>query len=522
MTEARSGTGARRWATRFRAAGLATALVCLAACGRSSSPDGAGPDAEPPPAANEVLPQLPEVEIPEELAPVLDPWLGDLDGIVERRRLRVGVVHSSFFLYFERGRPRGLTYELLRQFERELNGRLGLKTAGEQIHVVLVPMRRDQLVPWLEEGRIDLAAGNLTVTPERTGRVAFSEPVATGIREILVTGPAAPPPGALEDLAGRAVVVRASSSYHESLQALNTDFETRGLQLVEIVPAYEVLEDEDIVSLVAAGLVEATVVDSHKAAFLESIHPGIELHPDIALREDGEIAWAFRRDSPQLAREVNHFVAGHKLGTLVGNVLAERYIGNQDPIVNALGEQGRQLLSEEAALFRKYGAEYDIHWLMLAAQAYQESRLDQNKRSRSGARGIMQIKPSTARDRNVAVSDISTMDGNIHAGSKYLRFLMDRYFSDERIEPMDRWLLGLAAYNAGPARIANLRSEAEKNGLDPDRWFDNVELVAARRIGRETVTYVRNVVSYYLAYRMAFERAQLRAEARVKAAESGG
>ena len=172
MTEARSGTGARRWATRFRAAGLATALVCLAACGRSSSPDGAGPDAEPPPAANEVLPQLPEVEIPEELAPVLDPWLGDLDGIVERRRLRVGVVHSSFFLYFERGRPRGLTYELLRQFERELNGRLGLKTAGEQIHVVLVPMRRDQLVPWLEEGRIDLAAGNLTVTPERTGRVA--------------------------------------------------------------------------------------------------------------------------------------------------------------------------------------------------------------------------------------------------------------------------------------------------------------------------------------------------------------
>jgi membrane-bound lytic murein transglycosylase MltF len=135
--------------------------------------------------------------------------------------------------------------------------------------------------------------------------------------------------------------------------------------------------------------------------------------------------------------------------------------------------------------------------------------------------GIMQIKPSTARDRNVAVADISTMDGNIHAGTKYLRFIMDRYFSDAHIRPMDRWLLGLAAYNAGPARIAKLRSEAEEAGLDPDRWFDNVELVAARRIGRETVTYVRNVVSYYLAYRMAFERAQLRAEARVQAVEPG-
>ena len=215
-------------------------------------------------------------------------------------------------------------------------------------------------------------------------------------------------------------------------------------------------------------------------------------------------------------------VAGHKIGTLVGNVLVKRYIGDQDPIVDALGEQGRQLLSKEAELFRKYAAKYDLHWLMLAAQAYQESHLDQTKRSRSGAIGIMQIKRSTARDPNVGVADISTMDGNIHAGTKYLRFIMDRYFGDEDVRPMDRWLLALAAYNAGPARIAKLRAEAEASGLDPDRWFDNVELVAARRIGRETVTYVRNVVSYYLAYRMAFERAQLRAEARVQAAGSGG
>ncbi len=511
----------------FRAVGPAAVLACLAACG-PSPPESAGDPAarpageDPPPVLEPALPPLPDVEIPRELAPVLEPWLGDLDGMVQRRRLRVGVVHSSFFLYFDRGRPRGLTYELLRQFERALNRRLGLKKTADQIHVVLVPMGRDQLVPWLEEGRIDLAAGNLTVTPARSDRVRFSDPLATGIREILVTGPAAQPVETLDDLAGRTVVVRPSSSYFESLRKLNADFAARGLVPVDVLPAYDLLEDEDIVGLVAAGLAEATVVDSHKAEFLASVHPEIELHQNLALREDAEIAWAFRKNNPKLAGEVNHFVAGHKIGTLVGNVLAQRDLGDPDPIVDALGEQGRQLLSKEADLFRKYGDMYGLHWLKLAAQAYQESRLDQNKRSRAGAVGIMQVKPSTARDRNVGVNDISTMDGNIHAGTKYLRFIMDRYFGDDHIGPMDRWLLGLAAYNAGPGRIAKLRAQAAKAGLDPDRWFDHVELIAAQRIGRETVSYVRNVVSYYLAYRMAFERAQLRNEAREQAARSDG
>jgi membrane-bound lytic murein transglycosylase MltF len=191
-----------------------------------------------------------------------------------------------------------------------------------------------------------------------------------------------------------------------------------------------------------------------------------------------------------------------------------RYLGERTRVDGALTEEGRQLLSEEADLFRKWGEEYGFHWLMLAAQGFQESGLDQSRRSRSGAMGIMQIKPSTARDKNVAVNDITTMDGNIQAGAKYMRFLADRYFSAEGTDPMNQWLLALAAYNAGPSRLINLRNEAEKAGLDPNVWFDNVELVAAQRIGRESVTYVRNVVSYYLAYRLAYERAQIREEAR--------
>jgi membrane-bound lytic murein transglycosylase MltF len=494
--------------------------LAISACGRSGPEPGADaiPEAEP---ERPAMPELPEVEIPDELAPVLERWTGDLDGMLKRRRIRVGVVHSSFFLYFDQGRPRGVTYELLRQFEAALNKRLGLRKAADQIHVVLVPVRRDRMLPWLLEGQIDLATSNLTVTADRSGQVDFSLPFTSDVQEIVVTGPSAAPIRVVDDLAGRSVLVRASSSYFDSLQSLNADFAARGLEPVDILPAYEVLEDEDILGLVAAGLAEATVVDSHKALFFEAAIPGLQPHPELSVRENADIAWAFRKNSPKLAAEVNHFVAGHKVGTLIGNVLVERYVGNRHLVVDALDEEARQLLSEEADLFRKYGRQYDIHWLMLAAQAYQESGLDQSRRSRSGAVGVMQIKPSTARDKNVGIKDVSTLEGNIHAGTKYLRFLMDRYFGDAHIGAMDQWLLGLAAYNAGPARVAGLRTAARKAGLDPDRWFDNVELIAAQRIGRETVTYVRNVVSYYLAYRLAFERTQLRAEARRQFEMSG-
>jgi membrane-bound lytic murein transglycosylase MltF len=119
----------------------------------------------------------------------------------------------------------------------------------------------------------------------------------------------------------------------------------------------------------------------------------------------------------------------------------------------------------------------------------------------------MQVKPSTAADKNINVPDINILENNIHAGAKYMRFIADRYFS-EGMDDINRWFFSLAAYNAGPAKVARLRSEAEKNGLDPNRWFDNVEIIAARRIGRETIGYVANIYKHYVGYKMAMIRLQ--------------
>jgi membrane-bound lytic murein transglycosylase MltF len=162
------------------------------------------------------------------------------------------------------------------------------------------------------------------------------------------------------------------------------------------------------------------------------------------------------------------------------------------------------------AHFNASAAENEIDPLMLAAQAYQESELEHDRESPAGAVGIMQIKPSTAADRNVGIQDISKPSDNIEAGARYMRFLMDRYFADPEMGELQRWLFALAAYNAGPARIQRLRRQAAAEGYDPNLWLDNVELIAARKIGRETVRYVRNIFKYYVAYRLAWEKRELR------------
>ena len=116
----------------------------------------------------------------------------------------------------------------------------------------------------------------------------------------------------------------------------------------------------------------------------------------------------------------------------------------------------------------------------------------------------MQVMPATGKD--LKVGNITELEPNIHAGIKYLRFMMDEYYKDDPMDPLNKGLMTLASYNAGPARIRQLRREAEKRGLNPNVWFGNVERIASERIGRETVQYVSNIYKYYVAYRLTIEQ----------------
>jgi membrane-bound lytic murein transglycosylase MltF len=463
------------------------------------------------PVAASAVPADPGAVLPIEQV-VAERWTGDLDEMRRRRVLRVLVTYSKTFYFLDGAQQRGLTYEQLKGFEEFLNTRLG--TGHLRIHVVFIPVARDELLPGLQAGRGDLAAANLTVTPERQQLVDFGDPIMEDVREIVVSGRSAARLTRLEDLAGREVYVRRSSSYHDSLRALNARLQQAGRRPVTIRLADENLEDEDIIEMTNAGLIGLTVVDQHKAEFWATVFDRIRLHRDLAVRAGGDIAWAIRKGSPKLRALVNAFAAETGEGSTVGNVLLRRYLRDNTWVRNPATQKEMRKFRATVGFFRKYGDRYGFDHLMVAAQAYQESRLEQQLRSRAGAVGVMQIKPSTAAGAPIHIRDVHRVENNIHAGVKYLRFIVDDYFRDEPMDAVNKGLFAFASYNAGPARIAGLRRKAEADGLDPNRWFGHVERVAAREIGRETVQYVANVYKYYLAYRMVAEQSKNREEAR--------
>lgn len=436
----------------------------------------------------------------EELHGKIESFKGDFDEMVKDKTIRILMPHNKTFFFFDGAQAKGLSYDNAMLFEKFVNEKQKSKTI--KIRAIVIPTSRDKLLSKLQAGYGDIAIGNLTITEERQKIIDFSDPFMMNVSEILVTNKKTPTITIPFDLAGKEIHVRKSSSYYENLQNLNQLLTSVGKPAIKIVPANEHLEDADLLEMVNANLIPAIIIDSHKGYFWNDIFTNIKLHEKAAVNSGGQIAWAFRKNSPKLAAVINAFVKTNKKGTLTGNIGFNRYLKDSKYIRNSA--QGKELKKFKNAikLFKKYGKQYDFDHLMLAALAYQESRLDQSVKSHAGAIGVMQMLPSTARDKNVDIPDIKKIEPNIQAGAKYLRFMADRYFPvKDGLNAMNSAFFTFAAYNAGPARVAKLRAEAKKKGLDPNVWFNNVELIAAKQIGRETVQYVSNILKYYIAYK---------------------
>lgn len=483
----------------FRWLFAAVALGAVSCGGHAPSDDAA----EPAQAGAETAPLSRLDELPPGIEQLMAPWTGDLDGMVERRTVRILTVHNPMFYHLNGAKQGGIVYEAAVEFEQALNRHLGRRRL--KINVVIVPCPRDRILDWLVAGHGDIVSANLTITDGRSERVDFSMPILSGVSEIVVSGPGAPELTSLEDLAGRELYLRPSSSYWSSIEQLNTSFRSSGLPAVQLQVVDPYLEDHDLLEMVHAGLLPYTIVDSHKAAFWSQVFDRLEPHANMAVRSGGQIAWAFRKESPQLREVLDAFVRKHRKGTLFGNILYKRYLEDTDWLENLESGPATERMVELSPLFRKYAGRYGFDWRLVAAQAYQESALNNNSRSRAGAVGVMQLLPAAA--TQVGISDVTEIENNIHAGVKYLRYLVDHYFDDESIAPQEKHLLALAAYNAGPSRIKRLRAETARKGLDPDVWFDNVEVVVARKVGSETTRYVSNILKYYVAYGLLIDEA---------------
>lgn len=427
------------------------------------------------------------------------PWKGDLDGILKRGFIRILTAYNPLFFSYNGIDQNGLLVEGARSFEKRLNKNFGKR--GRPISVVLIPVPRDKILPFLIEGRGDIAAANLTITPARSQLVDFSKPMLTNVKELIVSGPGKKNIKTLSDLSKTGVHIRESSSYYEHLVKLNNKRTKNGKTPIPIHKVDENLEDYDLLDMVNVGLIPAIIVDSHKAQLWQKVFKNITVHEKLSVSDGGKIAVAIRKESPKLLQIVNKFAGEFKKGTLMGNILYNRYLGSTNWMKNSWSAESRKKYRAAVGYIREYSDRFNFDWLMIAAQGYQESTLDQSKRSHVGAVGVMQVMPSTASDRNVNIPDIHKIEQNIHAGVKYLRFLRSRYFASDDIDTRNKILLSFAAYNAGPRKTSKARRKAKAMGLNPNKWFGNVEIAAAKTISREPVIYVRNIFKYYVTYK---------------------
>ena len=443
------------------------------------------------------------------------PWKGDFDAMLERRQIRVLVPYSRSLYFVDKGHERGLTAEHARDFERYINRKYAKQLRKRPVTVYILPTTRDKLLSGVTAGLGDIAAGNLTATEGRQRIVDFI--VTTDrkpVQELVVTGPGAPAVATVEELSGKTMHVRPASSYYDSVVALNGRLAKARKAPVAIARLPDELEDEDVLEMLNAGLLQFAVVDDWKAKMWAQILPKIKVREDLVMRAEGRIGWAVRKGSPKLAAEVADFNANFLKKHGVSAARHAQYHARVAQIGNNTARDDLKRFERTLKLFEQYGARYRFDPLMLAAQGYQESKLRQEARSHTGAVGIMQIMPATG--KALKVGDIHQIEPNIHAGAKYMDQLMTVYFPDASFSEAERPLFAFASYNCGPGRVARMRKEAEKRGLDPDKWFNNVELVVAEKVGMETTTYVRNIYKYYAAYKLVLEAEHAGRRARAK------
>jgi membrane-bound lytic murein transglycosylase MltF len=443
-----------------------------------------------------ILLLLPQLAFSIELSPLAQiPYTGDLDDLKKKGVVRVLVSADLGFYYIEKGQPKGIIAEFIHHFE------LYLHKKKINVNVQVIPVPRDDLLNALEAGFGDIAVANLTITPQRLKYVDFSDPIISNSQEWLVTSKSIPKITSFKELSGKEVWVRASSSYFESLQQINQQLSSDDIPPIHVQFIEENLQDYELMEMINQDILPITVIDSHKSQLWTKIMNNIVIHEELPIRTNASIGWAMRKNSPQLKSEVNLYANKIKQGSFLGNVIYNKYLDNSKWLKKALNPNTVKQFNSLAVLFEQYADQYQFDWLMISAQAYQESRFNNRLVSHMGAVGIMQVLPKTAKEPYINIKNFRQLEHNIHAGVKYMNFVHKRYFQKPEITKENQMYFSLAAYNAGPANVRKMRRMAVKHGYDPNVWFNNVEIMARKYVSKEPVHYVTNISRYYVIYK---------------------
>ena len=445
--------------------------------------------------------KAPEVE-PSRVDTDPSPWTGDLDAMKDRRVIRILVPYSKTLFFYDKNKEMGVVHDLGLSLEKWVNQHVSRQPCDKGLKVVFVPVPEDRLVSDLMAGLGDVAAGGL-IADGAQGQIEFGGSLAPDSGAVIVRRKRGDPVDDLDDLSGRQVVIHKSSASFAPIKALSSRLEMQGKRPIKLIIAPEDLQDEDLLQMVSAGLVSVAIVDGYVAKFWSQIVPGLVVNDSLLDSRGAALGWAVRKDSPQLKRLLDGFMSQGREATLAGGASLRKYLGQTRLPTNAMSEADLARFNDAIGMFKKYGDAYDLDHLMMLALGYQESRLNQQARNPYGPVGMMQMMPATASTSAVAIKGIDKDAArNVEAAAKYLRYIADSYLDDPNISQMNRTLMSLVGYNSGPRNLQVIRDEAVKRGLDPNVWFQNVELAAAQTLGRKTVEYVSNIYKYYTAYRI--------------------
>lgn len=431
---------------------------------------------------------------------------GDLPEMLKIHQIRVLVAPSrSTYFLDNTGQPRGLDYELLKSWEKMLNAK---RPKGEPpVSLIFIPVIPSEVADAIRQGRGDVAGLSL-ITPAREQEFAYTTPVFDNVQEVVVTRKGGYSLSRLEDLSGKEVYVIKGGAQMEGLETLNKQLRKQRLPKVKIVETEPYVNHEALLEMLQAGIIPAVVVPDAFARLWSKVFKDLVIHEEIPVTSRVKAAWGVRKNNPKLLESLNQAITS----TLQNNKSAfeagfNQYFGNTRWITNPFAEGSKSKLVNH---FEKEAAAFGLDWLQLMAQGFQESGLNPDARSPSGAVGIMQILPSTA--EWLEIPNYRETGGNIRTGAKYMSMQMESFAKEPAVSPEDRFFFALAAYNAGPGRLGKYRKRARELGYNPDRWFGEVERVALRSGNLETTMYVRNIVNYTMAYKNAYEQALLKSK----------
>lgn len=437
-------------------------------------------------------------------------FTGDLDAIQARGVLRVLVSYSRTNFFIAEGRLRGFEYEMFQELEKQFVN--DAQAGRPPLKIAFLPLPFDEVLPALRAGHGDVAAASICVTPEREQLVAFTLPYLTDVDQVLVAHAALEPVMSWSEVAGRTIHVQAETSYVEHLEHLSDDLVAAGFDALQIVQTPRGLQTEDLLEMVNSGAFHYTLADRYLAELWSGVLSGIRIESDVVAAQSTNLAWAIRQENPQLKALLDEFVSKNKKGSMIGNVLFKRYFGESKWIANPTLEVETSKLGPFLEPLKRYCAEFDFDWRLIAAQAYQESRLDPRTVSSAGAVGLMQLLPSTAAD--MGVTDLEDPERSLYAGIKYMDWLRTHYFAEPQLTEDAQIDFCLAAYNAGIGRVRRWRAAAPARGLNPDLWFENVERLALEDVGMQPVQYVGNINKYFILFSMSLDSIELNERAR--------